>query len=172
MASAAGSLDEFCRENRLFPRERGFMSFGDFGCCALAAVADGAAPIADIVRNWRMRAIRLRYGRAGKAGLHDSLMAGGATIHNVHAGNPDLIDVRAIVGEKLFGIGARLRVFSVGTFVLLPFAAKILDRRNGEHAKKYKSGNRKHPAHTVRNSAHLLSRHEFSKARPKTSQVP
>src|SRR6266700_8413823 len=59
MTGAARSLKEVNRERRLLPRESRFVSFGDFRGRALPAMTNRAAPIADVVRNWRMRTERL-----------------------------------------------------------------------------------------------------------------
>src|SRR5579859_2378379 len=122
MTSATRRLDEDRRQYGLFPGKRGFVSFCDFRCGTLTAMADGAAPIADMVRDRRVGAERLRDGFIRKTCLRDSLVASGTAVDHVHCREPDLIDVRSIVCHELFCIRPGLRKTQVRTLVLFPFA--------------------------------------------------
>src|ERR1700688_4006695 len=104
MTGATRCLNEDRRQYGLFPSQGGFVSFRDFRCGTLAAMTDGTAPIADMVRNRRVGAERLRDGFIRKACLRDSLVAGGTAVEHVHCREPDLIDVGSIVGQELFCI--------------------------------------------------------------------
>ena len=127
MACAAGSLNEARWQNGLFPGQRRFVSFGNFRGWALAAMANRAAPVANVVRNRRMRAERLGDGSVAQARLRDSLVASSAAIHHIHSRKPDLIDARAVVRHQFFCVRTSLRKPQVGALVLLPLAAKILE---------------------------------------------
>ena len=61
MTRAAGRLNKASRQDRLFPGKSRFVRFGDFRGRALAPMANGAAPVANIVGNRRMRAEGLRH---------------------------------------------------------------------------------------------------------------
>ena len=119
-----------------------------------------------------MRAEGLRHGIIREARLRDSLVARCATVDNIHSRKPDLIDVGAVVGEQLFRVWTRLSKPQVRTLVLLPLATKILERRNREHRQERKTGNRKDQTRAIGQLAHVFSRHESSKATPRTSRDP
>src|SRR5437899_4856966 len=104
-----------------------------------------------------------------KARLRDSLMAGGAAVDHVHSGEPDLINARAVIGGQPLRIRATLRKAQIRTFVLLPLAAVVLERRNGQHGQEDQAQDRKNEAHAVGYLAHRFSRHRSPKATPKTS---
>src|SRR5262249_57146242 len=67
MARAARGLNKLCGKNRLFPCQSGFMRFSHFRSCALAAMANRAAPITNVVGNRRGGgdAARKRLGPGG-----------------------------------------------------------------------------------------------------------
>jgi hypothetical protein len=92
MAGTAGSLDVLDGQDGLLPGESGLVGVTDFRCQALAAMANNASPIADLVRYGWMGPERIRHGGILQAGFGDALMAGGTTIHNIHFRDPDLAD--------------------------------------------------------------------------------
>src|SRR6266704_5405831 len=136
MTRATRRLNEAGWQYRLFPGKCRFVSFRDFRGGTLAPVTDGAAPVANVVRNGRMCAERLGYRFIRKARLRDSLVAGRAAVNNVHSWKPDLIDVRTIVCQQSFCIRTPLRKPQVRALVPLPLAAKILDGRDREHGQE------------------------------------
>ena len=119
-----------------------------------------------------MRAEGLRHGIIREARLRDSLVARCTTVDNIHSRKPDLIDVGAVVGQQFFCVWTRLGKTQVGALVLLPLAAKIFERRNGEHGQEHKTGNRKDQTRAIGQLAHVFSRHESSKATPRTNRGP
>src|SRR6266568_9400302 len=142
MTSATRRLNEAGWQYRLFPGKCRFVSFRDFRGRTLAPVTDGAAPIANVVRNGRMCAERLGHRFIREARLRDSLVAGRAAVDNVHSGKPDLIDIGAVVCQQLFCISTALRKPQEGALVLLPLAAKILNGRDREHGQEHYTRNR------------------------------
>src|SRR5260370_12730140 len=95
-------------------------------------MADSAAPIAYVVRNWWVCTERLGQLFIREARLRDSLVAGRTPVDNVHSRQPDLIDVRTVVGGQLFCFCTMLSKTPVGALVLFPPPAKALDGR-GAH---------------------------------------
>ena len=65
-------------------------------------MTDGAAPIANVVGNRWVCAEGLWHRLIRETRLRDSLMAGRASIDDVHSGKPDLIDVGAVVRQQFF----------------------------------------------------------------------
>ena len=120
---AARSLYETGGQHGLLPRQCRFVSLGNFGGRALAAMADSATPVADIMRDLGVRTERLRDSRIRKARLRNSLVACGAAVHHIHSRQPDLVDLGAVVRNQFFCVRAGLRETQVQTLVLLPFAA-------------------------------------------------
>src|SRR5260221_12021627 len=104
MAAAARRLQKMSGQDRLLPSESGFVSFGNLCGRPLSAVADGAAPVANIVRDGRMRAKRMRDSGIGEARLRNALVACWAAVGCIHSRQPDLLDGRAVIGGKLLGI--------------------------------------------------------------------
>src|ERR1700682_3743154 len=143
MTCATRRLNEAGGQYRLFPGKRRFVCFSDFRSGTLASVTHRAAPIANVVRDGRVWAERLGHRFVREARLRDSLVAGCASVDNVHSGKPDLIDVGSIVCQQFLCIRTALSNSQVGTLVLLPLAAKILEGRDREHGQEYDTRNRK-----------------------------
>jgi hypothetical protein len=97
VADTAGSLDVLDGQDGLLPGERGLVGITNFCGQALAAVANNASPIAYLMRYGWMGSEGLRHGGILQAQLRDALMAGGATIHNLHFRDPDLADLETEV---------------------------------------------------------------------------
>src|SRR5207245_3285096 len=95
---------------------------GPFGRRALAAVARGAPPLQGRMRNRRMSAEGLRHGGVKQTRLRDALMASGAAVNYSQIRDPDLIDLRTIIREQAFGIGAGLGKAHIRALVVFPFA--------------------------------------------------
>src|SRR6266581_3614658 len=143
MTRATRRLNEAGWQYRLFPGKCRFVSLSDFCGGTLAPVTDSAAPIANVVRNGRVCAERLGHRFVGKARLGDPLMAGRASVDNVHSGKPNLIDVRTVVRQQFLCIRTALSKSQVGAFELLPLAAKILEGRDCEYGQEHDTRNRK-----------------------------
>ena len=143
---ATRRLNEAGRQYRLFPSKRRFVSFSDFCGGTLAPVTDGAAPIANVVRNGRVRAKSSRHRSVREAGLRHPLMASGASVDDIHFGQPDLIDVGMVIGQQLLGVSAALCKSQVGAFVLLPLAAKVFEGRDCEDNQEHDTRSRKDQA--------------------------
>src|ERR1700693_4810572 len=113
-------------------------------------MTDGAAPIANLMRNRRVCAERFRHCFIRKARLRDSLVASRTSVDNVYSGHPDLIDVWTVIGQQFLCVGTALSKSLVGALVLLPFATKILEGRNREDGQENDTRNRKDQARAVR----------------------
>jgi len=61
MALAARGSMYFAGQNRLLPRQRAVVRFGDGGRGALPAMADRASKLIELMRNHRMRTERLAW---------------------------------------------------------------------------------------------------------------
>src|SRR5271169_4679014 len=99
-------------------------------------------------------------------------MACRASVDDIHSGEPNLIDIWVKIGQQLFRILTPLRKTQVGALVLLPFAPKILEGRDCEHDQEHNARNGEDQARSIRQLAHVFSRHESSTAKPRTSQGP
>src|SRR5579859_7943042 len=158
-----------CWQNRLFPRECCLVGLGNFGGRSLAAVTDCAAPVAHVVRNERMSAERLRDGGICEARLRYALVARRAAVGDIHVRQPDLIDVRTVIRKEFLCVWAALREFHKRTFVMFPFRAEVLERRNGQDKNTDHGRDGKREPDFVGQLPHLFSRHVSPKATPRTS---
>ena len=139
---------------------------------ALATMANHASPLPHPVGNGRVRAEGLRHGSVRQTGPRDTLMARRATIDHLHLRNPDLVDLRAKVGQQALGVGSRLGEADVIPFVASPGAQVVANRRDGEDDKEYHARNREDQTQAFCDFSHLFSRHFISRARPMTNPGP
>src|SRR5215469_14489730 len=172
MAAPAGSLEEVRGENGLFPGQGGFMCFGHLCSWTLAPMADRATPLAHIVRDRRVRAERLRNGSIRQTRLGYALMAGGATVCDVHSRQPHLVNAGSVIGKEFLGVGTGLSVLYEPALVILPLRTKVLEGRNRqrEYADDCRQGECK--PQFLRQFAHIFSRHGSSRATPRTTLAP
>jgi len=158
------------REDGFFPSQRGCVCFGYFGRWTLAAMANGASPVANIMVNRRVCAKRLWHGSIGQARFGNALMAGGAAVCHVHSRQPHLINVRIVIGKKFFRVRPGLCVLHEPALIMLPLRTKVLKGRNRQHEHANDCGQSEGKPQLLRQLAHVFSRHASPRATPRTTR--
>ena len=131
MALPAGRLDIARRQNRLLPGQRAAVRFLDGGGSALPTVTHHAAKLVRGVRDYRVRAERLR-ADIGKTGFFQSDVAGGAAIDNSELRKPDLLDSVVEVALQRDRVSPGPNQRQIMFLVMPPFTEVVLGRRNGQ----------------------------------------
>src|SRR5215471_11295849 len=127
MALAAGRLDVLGRKNGLFPRQRTIVGFGNSCGSALAAMADRATELVQIVRDCRVRPIGL-CGNIAQACLLQPNVATRAAIDHSEFRQPYLLNTAAKMAPQRIGVAAIANQFQIAALILAPFAKEIFCR--------------------------------------------
>src|ERR1022692_1643150 len=138
MAFAARRLNVFRRQNRLLPRQRAVVRFGYGRGGALAAMAEGASELVELMWNHGMRSERLLV-YVGEAGFFQSHVATGAAVNHAEVGEPDLLNPSlemALQRDRIAAVGNHL---PIAMLIMTPLAEVVFRGGDRERKQKYQA---------------------------------
>src|ERR1039458_9078451 len=138
MALAARRLDIFRRENWLLPRQRAVVRFGYSRRSALAAVADRASELIELMGNRGMRPEGLRI-HVGEARFFYTNVATGAAVDYAQVGQPDLLNPSLEMALQRVGVAAVADHLQIAVLIMAPLAEVVFRGGDGERKQKHQA---------------------------------